>query len=518
MRNDIDAGAKQYILLILCIIAAMMLLLSSCTGSSVSSPDHSVQADTDGQEPVRIGIMAPSPGELTIAPGRHFKVSGVLTGEVPDDACVRVSLLDTSGQEIRYAETSQKGTDHVIPSICGGDITVLNKNTDFSDVAYTAPELAVADAGDPQATAHDATVKCVYTDETFYALIVSATDPAHGLAEQDGYELVDHEGRPYDALPEGVYTIRAVVSSSDGTELASTSEKIEIGVTNGTIIHEITSADALEKGGMDLLTAWAADENLRILGDLLPGMFGPTYQMSTLPMAVSCETAEYMSGKIWMLVYDNAEASASNAIEVARFLQLENNVENPEIARYFLFSLGEPSFAGEPSVIMEFADGENMHICRIDHVVDEAKDGVFVTTEEQVLESDTDPADGWTVRDGAFAIAGVMKPYQLRDDEVVPDDIKYGVYRFLNGADTLVYTFTPSDGSEAFSITKDVGLSRIDKADGNAAPAVYEFYNVFPAGTLEEGTDYDVFVQAYDRNNAAISGVSCSFTLSPHFS
>lgn len=116
-------------------------------------------------------------------------------------------LLDAEGQEVRCAATDQKGTDRLIPFVVGGDITVFAKDTDFSEVAYSAPEMAVADTQDPEASAHDATVKCVYTDTDFYALIVSATDTEHGLAEADGYELVDHEGNPYDALSEGKYTI-----------------------------------------------------------------------------------------------------------------------------------------------------------------------------------------------------------------------------------------------------------------------------------------------------------------------
>ena len=65
--------------------------------------------------------------------------------------------------------------DRVIPSVVGGRITVFAEGTGFSEVAYTAPELAVADKNTPDASAPDATVKCVYNDSDFYALIVSAT-------------------------------------------------------------------------------------------------------------------------------------------------------------------------------------------------------------------------------------------------------------------------------------------------------------------------------------------------------
>ncbi len=89
----------------------------------------------------------------------------------------------------------------------------------------------------------------------------------------------------------------------------------------------------------------------------------------------------------------------------------------------------------------------------------------------------------------------------------------YGFYEYLNGADSLVYTFTPADGSEPFRTTKAVGVKRIDEPDGESEPAQYEFYNVFPADTLKAGNSYDVTIQAFDRNNAAIEGAACEFTI-----
>ena len=489
---------KTFILLYFSIIS--VLLLTSCRNGILP-------------ETAEIVIQTPSDIESTIAPGRHFKVSGSLSGGIPDDAILRVALLDEAGNEMRYAAADQKGTDRVIPSVVGNDITVFNEDTDFSEVAYTASELAVADKNNPYVSAHDATVKCVFTDNDFYALIVSATDPEHGLAETDGFGLVDHEGRPYDALAEGKYRIRVTLSSKGGKELASASKKIEIGRKEGTIIHEITSKTAIEKGGKDLLMEWVSDENLTILDDLLPGFFGTFYQMSFMPMSVSCETAEYLPDKIHMLVYGNMDSSTSNALEVARYLQLEYNTENPDIAKYYLFDLGEPAFAGEQAKIIAFDDDENIRVCRIDRVKEKTADGVFLTTEEQILDSDTDPSDGWEATDSAFAIAGVMKPYQLQDDEIVPDDDIYSYYRLLNGADSLVYTFTPADGSDPFSITKAVGVTRIDEPDRESNPAVYEFYNVFPENTLMPGNSYEVTIQAFDKKGALIKGAVCTFTL-----
>ena len=106
-----------------------------------------------------------------------------------------------------------------------------------------------------------------------------------------------------------------------------------------------------------------------------------------------------------------------------------------------------------------------------------------------------------------------MRPYQLQDNELVPDDDLYGFYNLLNGAHSLVYTFTPVDGSEPFSIKKAVGVRRIDSPDGESGPALYEFYSVFPENTIKAGNSYDITIQAYDRKDAAIKGAICEFTL-----
>ena len=497
--------------------AAYVILVLMLTACSVGGDSPASEVDTEGAsgQSVNLTIDAPSASELVIAPGRHFKVSGSLDGDVPNDAIMKVALLDSSGREVRFAATDSKGTDRVTTSWYKGTITTLQPDTDFAEIAYTAPELAVADADAPEASAHDATVKCVYTDETFYALITAATDPDHGLVCEDGYNLVDHDGSPYDALPEGKYTIEATLMDAGGDTLASDSKDIVIGKKDGTVIHEITTQTAVDKGGMDLLSKWAEAENTTILGDLLPGMFGPYYQMTTMQMSVGAETAEYLPGAIEILVYGNTADSTSYCLEVAQYLHLQHNTENPDVASYYAFDLGEPRFSGKQAQIVAFDKSDDIRICRVDIVSDETQDGVFLTTEEQVLGYDADASDGFTVsEDKAFAVAGVMKPYQLQDDELVPDEQIFGYYNYLNGPQTLMYMFVPVGGGEVFNVNKTVGLSRIDSLTDDLNPAVYEFYSVFPAGTLQAGEHYDVTVQAYDRKGNIIEGMTTTFQIS----
>ena len=237
--------------------------------------------------------------------------------------------------------------------------------------------------------------------------------------------------------------------------------------------------------------------------------------MATLPMCIGAETAEYLPGPILLLLYGNTTNSISYRVEVAQFLQLQHNAENSEIASYYAFDLGGPRFSGRTAQIVALAQDENMRICRVDLVNDEARDGVFLTTEEQVLGYDADASDGFTVSsDKAFAVAGVMKPYQLQDDDLIRDDTRFGHYSYLNGAQTLVYTFVPVEGSDAFTVEKLVGVRRIDEPTGESLPAVYEFYNVFPAGTLNAGEHYNVSVQAFDQKGQRIEHMDTRFLIS----
>ena len=81
---------------LLCFTMVLVLLLVACNNGFLSEQSVSVE-----QEKVIIEIKAPSDGELTIAPGRPFKVSGSLSGEIPDDAILRVTLLDAAGKAER---------------------------------------------------------------------------------------------------------------------------------------------------------------------------------------------------------------------------------------------------------------------------------------------------------------------------------------------------------------------------------------------------------------------------------
>lgn len=515
----------KYRKFILCTLAATFLTFTGCAASGTSDAEppttENTTADTATQEAEResvvITIKTPSDVENTIAAGRHVKICGTLEGEIPEDASLRVSVLDKDGNEVRYAQAYQKGTNHISTEAYKGDeIVVFSDSDTFEDVAYSAPEMVVKDVEHPEETFRDATVKCIYTDEKFYALIVSATDEEHGLVEDDQYNLLDENGEPYDALPEGNYMVSAVLTSPDGEILGSAERSFVIGKTKGTIIHEITNKTVIEKGGNDLLFAWTKENSFGLLYDLLPGFFGEHYQMSTLPMSVGAETAEYLQGPIEVLLYNNTETSTSYCLEMAKYLQVPHTIEDADVASFYVFDIGEPR-VGEQTAKIESIGDEKVHICRIDQVDDEAEDGVFVTSEEQIVSSDLNARDGWTVlRDGSFAITGVVRPYQLKEDELVPSATVYGDYEYLNGPGTLTYTFTAKDQpDDVITVTKDMGIDRRDAVEEDPNhKSVYEFYHVFDSSSFRTNTDYEVCVQLSDRKGDPVADWFMAFEFS----
>ena len=87
-----------------CMTICAVILIGSVFGCAFAAQSETVDR-------VRITINAPSDVENVIAPRRHFKVSGELEGAIPDDAVMRVSVMDKTGKEVRFVHTDEKGTD-----------------------------------------------------------------------------------------------------------------------------------------------------------------------------------------------------------------------------------------------------------------------------------------------------------------------------------------------------------------------------------------------------------------------
>ena len=181
------------------------------------------------QPGVKLTITIPSETGNPIAYGRHFIVEGNMEGTVPDNAILRVELINNEGKTVRYAETSVKNNPNLY--LFHPDITYAAEDHDperkmLSDYGY--PELVVEDLDHPMDSFGNAAIKCTYSDNSFKALIVSGTDTEHGQYRNDGIGFTDENGNPYTVLEKGNYTLQAVIKNSSGKVLGSCEKNVAI--------------------------------------------------------------------------------------------------------------------------------------------------------------------------------------------------------------------------------------------------------------------------------------------------
>ena len=486
------------------IILLLISVFGAVTDYEFSNGDH-----------VRIQIDAPSEYETTIAYGRSFKVCGTLSGMIPDDATVTVSLKDESGTEVRSASASRKGTAYVNDEWYDGEWYYTVSGAAFSDaIKYTAPELVVEDNDCPEASGHNATIKCVYTDETFYALIVSATDVEHGSVLDDSFHFTDADGNPYTALPEGGYTVCVTIQNAKGELLAESEKAIRIGSSDGVSVFRFGSGESYDR-----IVAFCHENGYRCQMDLLPGIYGETFDMGSPVLSWASEYAEYSASKIVVFNYNLVTSSTAYRWEMGAFLQDQKLLEQPDRVIVYCYDIGESSVNGVEGNLVRVDLDDRVTVCRVDTVSEAAQTGVYVTTGEQVLATDTDASDGYQVQAGTrFAVMGVITPYLLDDGDIVPDEEVSYAYCYLNGCATWEYTFTAEN--ETVTFRQDNCLARVSEPlrDGTSdlsslARTELEFYHVFETDRLTSGTDYVVTMQGYDRNGKLIEGLTTSYTI-----
>lgn len=448
-------------------------------------------------------ITSQSDEIATIAKGRHFKVKGNIKGKVSRDAIVRVSLINEDGMEVRYAQGDRSNIKAVSLDWYKGPVVHAGEY-EMSEIAYTAPELVNLKNKSP----YDATTKCVWTDDSFAALITSATDEKHGLYCDDYFNLTDENGNAYDAFPEGKYTIRITILDNGNNILAKQEKKITIGKTKGILIFRFSNKDM-----RNLMEKWAIDHEYMVLSEMLPGAYGqgPYYQLCTLAMSVAAEGSEYMSVPVKAMLYNITENSNSYGMELASFVQKPHRTDNPDEVQYYCADIGEYEILGTKCKLVKMPENK-MHICRVDSVSEEAKDGIFIMDGHQLVNIDLYGDDGWSVSgNNKIAIMGVTAPYQLKDSEVVPNKEMIGFCNYLNGIDTLHFTFESED--ESFTEIRQMGMYRLENEEDEGSKSVYEFYSMFDKKLFKAGKTYKVIVTAYDRNSILVPSVYNEFKM-----
>ncbi len=458
---------------------------------------------------------------------------------LPGKACLEVVLSDLSGNRLRYARTTEKNCRRLF--LAHPDLTGYKEELDPGKeklLAFGFPELLVEDPANPSASLTNATIKAWYSDTSFKAVIVSATDPAHGLPVDDGIGFRDENGEPYEALPMGDYRVRVTLSATDGAneqtvpsankkDILARDEK-HILAEDEKIIHIARQENQLicrfnpteHKARMK---KWAAEQGIAVINDCLPGYLDPYlgtwyYHMGLLPMYRANDLASYLDTKTHLFVYLMEEDSTSYETELS-FLQSRNEVGNPERFQAYAYDIGEAVIRkGKPDEregkVVPFGKDECLRVCRIDTVNELAKENVFNLNEEAVVSMRpgfstderraSDKAQAGSLSEAGFGgsvivnpgdrigVMCVVRPFQLdpKDFVLKPEN----VYAIRNRIETLRYTF--DDGTKTWTEDRKLLMERIDgKSIGKS---VFEAYNLFDISTACSEKTIKVTIQGLD--------------------
>lgn len=459
------------------------------------------------KENIKLHITDPS-GELPVIDfGRHFAVEGTISGDLPGDSRLTVTLLDSEKSAVR----------HVSRTLCDGFGLYLSHpaltkyppefDPDLSLLRnFGFPPLTVRDTKKPEESLRDATIKCHFDREKFKCIIVSATDTEHGLFLPDGMEYTDDKGNKYTALPRGNYTINVTLSGENGTIYATAEKGIVIGDRKDRIICRFNPREHKMR-----MAEWCKKRGFSVITDLLPGYLEAytgkwLYHMGLLKMYRACDIAMYIYPKIHMFIYNITPDSTSYETEIG-FLQTSGRLSSPEDFTAYCYDMGEAEIDGKPGKIVEFEADEYLKICRIDSVDEKARENILDLSYKNVKCHHT--SDFTLSADERFAVMGVIKPWQMKkSDFTLRDD---NTYEMKNRPETLEYTFIC--GGNEKKLFRTPGLERIcGESIGNS---VFEFYNIFEPETEYRQKTVTVKVSVLDSRGSkspALSEFTIQFT------
>ena len=151
-------------------------------------------------------LTSPSDENEPMPQGRHFYVSGDIETQngsgVPADAQLVVRLLDDTGEAVRTVRSVCKGTS-CLWAFHENYVYDVPEDPERADcVAGYDPVLVVEDITRPMESFTNAEIKCTFSDDQFRALIVCATDAAHGLLQDDGVGFVSGDGTAIEGAQE----------------------------------------------------------------------------------------------------------------------------------------------------------------------------------------------------------------------------------------------------------------------------------------------------------------------------
>ena len=209
-------------------------------------------------------------------------------------------------------------------------------------------------------------------------------------------------------------------------------------------------------------------------------------------MFIGGDTALYRNAHVHMFEYLAGENSTSLTVELP-YIEKYSNVDDPERFTVYRYDIGEPVLKVNGRTlegnIIKADNGDKLYLCRAD-LITHGTDGVLDFTGAQtILSADTDFSDGVTLKasgDCRLAFAGLVVPYQLKDEEILFDPANNST-GLLNRVENIVYIVW--DGTKTARYTKPVKMIR-KFTDGSVYDSVMEFYHVFSREEINPDGDY----------------------------
>ena len=424
---------------------------------------------------------------------RAFTVQGKINAEgpLPDDAKMRIELLDENGNVVRHIFSDKKYKEiyRYHP-----DLTAYAEEMDpgrFKMQEFGYPVLIVDDADDPEASFRNATIKLWFSDTEFKGIFISASDIEHGAIFDDGVNFTDENGNPYSVLPLGNYKIVLTITGSELNETAI--KDMVIAKRKDQLICRFNPWSHKLK-----MVDWCKLHDFAIISDLLPGYLEPYlwkwfYHMGLLKMYRANDICLFNEACIRMFVYLIDETSTSYETELA-FLQKQGEVDNPERFVAYHYDIGEAQINDTIATTPEFKQDEYMYICRTDIVNKQAQENVYHIEGDAVEQYILDTSNIEVQADCDVAIMGVMKPWQMDPNDFILQN--NNTYQINNAPDKIRYTISSADKKEV--ITRSCNLERFEKGE-SIGKSVYEFYNILHIDKEYAGQQLKVDVVCIDQ-------------------
>ncbi len=446
---------------------------------------------------VQIQITAPSEAEKTIAPGRSFYVMGTFDNgeQLQDNDEVAVEILDSAKKTVRRISSTIMDNHNMYIEYPGLSYYGDNKN-ELLDVGM--PDL-IWDGKDEN-TFHDGDRKLFYNSKEFAALI-----PGGNGEIDDGMNLLDSNGKAYDTLPKGEYTVHVTIKRN-GKQLGTAQQNLTIGVSDGKILSRFSP-----KEHMDKVQVFAKQNDYRVYLDKFPGYWskGDIF-CEILPSWRAADATEYVEGQVHFVIYNVKESSATYSVELAE-LEKKRLIDDQDGIHYYYYDYGEVTLPDDnktESEIVPFETGDKLQLVRAETIITDTKDNVYLQDDPQAVTYDLNLKDGALAEPGeTLAIYGVTAPIQIDEKDIV--DQGDNSYQLKNRIKTIVYKIS-GDGMER-EYEKEVNLDRVSGEWDNYS--IFEFKHDIPIENEMSGKKLRVELIGKDCYGAEIAGSEETFDI-----